>query len=78
MGANVSNAAHGAGYSTGEKFIELHRRIILNDEAYSKAVSLLNENKYDEAKEFLLKVSPQNASDAINVFLNDLKEIRKS
>jgi|GEM_PF-6406792 len=76
MGVNVSNVGHGTDFSTGEKYIEFHRRINLSKKDYDIVVSLLSKNEIENARTKLLEVAPKNSLKTIDLFLDDLKVIQ--
>ena len=73
MGAKEDNMSSGHDYVSNEYFVEFHRRVIIKKEHWDKVTSLLNQKKFDKAKEYLISVAPKNAAKIIEFFLNKLK-----
>jgi len=76
MGYNVANISNGIDHSTGEKFIEFHRRLVLTDAQYKQVLNLLENNNVEECHKYLLTIIPENAVDVTNFFMNELKNLK--
>lgn len=80
MGAKVTNIEKVMDFSTGEKFIRIHRDVHLSDSDYEKVSELLESRRYLEAKEYLLKITSRDYHSIINAgfidFLN--KNIKRN
>lgn len=69
-GANVSNVGHFIDYSTGETYIDLHRRIYVPESMLPELKKHLESKNWEEVKKILKSVAPANAESTIDVMLS--------
>ena len=71
MGVNVTSVTMNKDYVTGERFIELHRRIYAPGDVCDKLTHLMKERKWDRVAEILIEYAADNAKSTISAMLEE-------
>ena len=75
MGAESTNVILAQDRSTGECYVEFHRRIVVPRRTLKTLEQLLDEKRYADAKTLLDDVAPTNARRTIELLFADLESI---
>ncbi|MCH7870051.1 MAG: hypothetical protein IH881_20355 [Myxococcales bacterium] len=69
MGVNVSNVEELVDHTTGEHYINLHRRIEVPADRWEGLTRALAERNWDAVRDTLRALAPENAADTIDAML---------